>query len=132
MKKYIIEKRKDNEAPLAISKKGMRFHHLGIPTNEIKPDEKYLDQYKFYVSGFDTSPFGIEWMRYEPESPIEELIKRVPHIAFEVDDLESELQKHDLKIITPPNSPAEGIKVAMIIHNGAPIELIEFAKNKIK
>jgi hypothetical protein len=58
------------------------------------------------------------------------LIKSVPHIAFEVDDLESELQKHDLKIITPPNAPGEGIRVAMIIHNGVPIELIEFAKNK--
>ncbi len=59
---------------------------------------KYIStQFKLYVSGFDTSPYGIEWMRYEPDSPIDELIKSVPHIAFEVDDLESELQKHDLQ-----------------------------------
>jgi len=34
MQKEIVEKRKDNEPPFAISKKGMRFHHLGIPTNK--------------------------------------------------------------------------------------------------
>jgi hypothetical protein len=123
-------KRKDNELPLATKEWGWRYHHLGIPTIEPIKGEIYLSQFKLYVSGFDTSPFGIEWMRYEPDSPIDELIKSVPHIAFEVDDLESELQKHDLKILTPPNAPDEGIRVAMILHNGAPIELIEFSKNK--
>jgi hypothetical protein len=32
-------------------------------------------------------------------------------------------------VITAPNSPAEGIRVAVIAHNGAPIELIEFKVN---
>jgi hypothetical protein len=122
--------RKDNELPLATKEWGWRYHHIGIPTNEPIKGEKYLPQFKLYVSGFDTSPYGIEWMRYESESPVDELIKRVPHIAFEVDDLDSELQKHDLKILTPPNAPGEGIRVAMIMHNGAPIELIEFSKDK--
>lgn len=44
--------------------------------------------------------------------------------------LDYELAIHDLKVITEPNPPAEGIRVAMIEHNGAPIELIEFEKNK--
>ena len=85
-------KRKDNEPPFAISKKGMRFHHIGIPTTEPKPDEKYLEQYKFYVSGFDTSDFGIEWMRFEKDSPISEIIQKVPHIAFEVDNLDTAIK----------------------------------------
>jgi hypothetical protein len=121
--------RKDNELPLATKEWGWRYHHIGIPTNESITGEKYLPQFKLYVSGFDISPYGIEWMRYESESPIDELIKRVPHIAFEVDDLDFELQKHNFKILTPPNAPGEGIRVAMIVHNGAPIELIEFSKD---
>jgi hypothetical protein len=118
--------RLDSEPPLAVEKWGWKYHHLGIPTKTIMPDEKYLPQFKFYVSGFITSPFGVEWMRFEDGSPISPLIKTVPHIAFEVDDLEHELRTHGLKIITEPNKTEEGITVAMIEHNGAPIELIEF------
>ena len=81
-----------------------------------------------YVSGFETSPFGVEWMRFETGSPVHPLVKKVPHVAFEVKDIEAELQKHHLTILTPPNSPAEKVRVAMIEHNGAPIELIEFER----
>jgi hypothetical protein len=119
-------KRLDHELPLAIEKWGWRYHHIGIPTTGPIKDEKYIPQFKLYVGGFYSSPFGIEWMRYEAGSPVDELIRCVPHIAFEVDDLDLELRRHDFKIITEPNSPGEGTRVAMIEHNGAPIELIEF------
>ena len=77
-----------------------------------------------YVAGFDTSPYGIEWMRLEEGSPVSELIRSVPHLAFEVDDLETALKGKE--VLTPPNSPSDGVRVAMIVHNGAPIELIQF------
>jgi len=120
-------KRKDHEPPLAVEEWGWRYHHLGIPTNQHFKNETYLAQFKCYVCGFDTSPFGIEWMRFEADSPVSKLIQTVPHIAFEVDDLDIELTRHDLKIISKPESPGEGTRAAMIEHNGAPIELIEFA-----
>jgi hypothetical protein len=56
------------------------------------------------------------------------LIQAVPHIAFEVANIENELSAHDFKIISETNSPSEGIRVVMIEHNGAPVELIEFGK----
>lgn len=122
--------RQDHEPPLAISEWGWKYHHIGIPTNRIFQDEIYLDNYKVYVSGFETSPFGVEWMRFESGSPISELIQKVPHIAFEVNDLDIELSRGNFDILTYPNSPVEGTRVAMIVHNGAPIELIEFDKKK--
>jgi hypothetical protein len=121
-------KRADHEQPAAIIERGWRYHHLGVPTDTPMPNERYLEQFKLFVSGFDSSPYGIEWMRFEPDSPISELIKTVPHIAFEVDDLERALEGKE--ILTPPNSPSDGVRVAMIIHNGAPIELIQFANAK--
>ena len=120
--------RKENEPPLATIEWGWRYHHLGIPTSESIEGEIYLQQFKLYVSGFDRSPFGVEWMRYESDSPVNNLIKNVPHIAFEVDDLDLELSRQKFNIITEPNSPGEGIRVAMIEYNGAPVELIEFNK----
>ena len=79
-----------------------------------------------YVSGFESRPYGIERMRFEEGSPIPEIIRTVPHLAFEVDNLEEALQGKE--ILTPPNSPSDGVVVAMIIHNGAPIELLQFGK----
>ena len=118
--------RLENEQPESIEKWGWKYHNLGIPTKIRMPDEIYIQHLKFHVSGFSSSPFGIEWMRFDDDSPFDQLIQTVPHIAFEVSDLDLELATHDFKVITQPNSPAKGIKVAMIEHNGAPIELIEF------
>ena len=124
--------RKDDEPPIAIEEWGWKFHHIGIPTDKVMPGETYLADYKLYFSGFDSSPFGIEWMRYEAGCPVHELVRSVPHIAFEVENLELELNRSDFKLITPPNSPGNGILVAMIEHNGAPVELIQFTDKQKK
>jgi hypothetical protein len=118
--------RQDHEPPPAVEKWGWRYHHIGIPTMTPRPDEEYLPHLKIYVSGFSNSPFGIEWMRFDDDCPIAELVRTVPHIAFEVDDLDKALQ--GMEVISEPGSPSDGVRVAMIIHNGAPVELIEFRK----
>jgi hypothetical protein len=117
-------KRRDHELPLATARDGWRYHHLGVPTDTPRPGEQYLEQYKMYVSGFATSPYGIEWMRFEPDSPVSELVKTVPHIAFEVDDLDAALVGK--QVLAEPSSPSAGVRVAMIIDDGAPVELLEF------
>jgi len=95
------------------------------------PGEKYIAHLKMYVSGFETSLYGIEWMRFEKDSPVADIIRTVPHIAFEVDDLNQALEGKE--IISEVSNPSPGVKVAMIIENGAPIELIEFkTKTQIK
>ena len=102
------------------------FIHLGIPTTAPREGEEYLEQFKVYVLGYDTNPYGVEWMRYEPDCPLPELVKRVPHIAFEVDDLPAEIAGKE--ILIEPNSPSPGVTVAFIVHNGAPIEFLQFNK----
>lgn len=119
--------RKEQDLPKATAEWGWKYHHLGVPTKDKKENERYLKQFKMYVSDFPTSPFGIEFMRFELDSPIHPLIQSKPHLAFEVDDLEQELAKHNLKLLGEPNFPEKGIKVAMIEFQGMPLELIEFS-----
>jgi hypothetical protein len=114
----------ENEPPVATTEWGWRYHHLGIPTDEPRPDEVFLEELAMHVSGFPTSPYGVEWMRFEPDSPISELIQRVPHLAFEVDDLDEALVGKTL--LGEPTSPMDGVRVAMILHNGMPVELMQF------
>ena len=100
-----------------------KYHHLGIPTQEKRPGEVHLEDLKIYVSGFDESPYNIEWVRFEEDAPYPDLVRTVPHIAFEVENLEQEIEGK--KILIEPNSPSQGTTVAFIEDNGAPIEFVQ-------
>jgi len=65
-------------------------------------------------------------MRFEPEAPVSELVRTVPHVAFEVDDLSAEIAGKE--ILIAPNSPSPGVTVAFIVENGAPVEFLQFDK----
>ncbi len=102
----------------------LRYHHLGIPTDRELPKEDYVAGFKLYASGFADSPYGIEWMKFDPDCHLPELVRTVPHVAFVVDDLQAEIAGKD--ILIAPNSPSKGLTVAFIVDNGAPIELMQF------
>jgi len=99
------------------------YHHIGIPTQTARDGERHLARFKMYVSGYETSAYGVEWMRFEPDCPLPRLVQTVPHVAFRVDDLDAALQGQ--QVLIAPNSPSPGIRVAFIVENGAPIELLE-------
>jgi hypothetical protein len=121
------ESRRGHEPPAAIAELGWRYHHLGVPTETPRPGERYLEHLRMYVSGFETSPYGIEWMRFEPDSPVSKLVRTVPHIAFEVDDLDSAIEGKE--VLVEPSFIADGVRVAMIVDDGAPVELLEFRES---
>ncbi len=104
----------------------MKYHHLGIPTNKPQPEETYLEKYKIFCTDHEKNPFGIQWMRYEPECSLPDLVKHMPHVAFEVQDLQQALAGQ--KILIEPNSPSEGILVAFIECDGAPVEFLQFLR----
>ena len=102
----------------------LRYHHVGIPTDRPLPEEDYIEQFKVYASGYFQSPYGVEWMKFEPGCDLPELVKTVPHVAFVVDDIRAAIAGKE--ILIEPNCPAEGITVAFIVDNGAPIEFLQF------
>ena len=120
--------RLDHELAECVAQWGWKYHHLGIPTKEKKPDETYLPRFKFYVSGFPASPFGVEWMRFESGSPIHPLIQTVPHLAFEVENLDYELANRSFNVLTKPNPPSDGVRVAMFVRGFISIVLFFFFK----
>lgn len=101
----------------------MKFQHIGIPTTGHFEGEIPLPHLKITVSDHQNNPFGIQWQRYWDDAPYPELVKTVAHVAFEVDDLEDAIRGR--KVIIEPNSPSEGVMVAFIEVNGAPVELMQ-------
>lgn len=124
MNPQVPKPRSDNEPPVVVATLGWQFHHVGIPTDTQREDEVYLEPWGLHVSGFSGNPYGVEWMRFEKNSPLPELIKKVPHLAFQVEDLDVALMGKE--VIIPPGSPSDGVRTAMIVHDGVPIELIWF------
>ena len=103
----------------------MKFNHVGIPVTGKFEGEIDLPHLKMTVSDHENNPYGIQWQRYWDNAPYPELVKSVPHVAFVVDDLAAELVGK--KVIIEPNSPSEGLMVAFIEVNGAPVELMQYS-----
>src|ERR1700722_20200920 len=83
-----------------------QYHHIGIPTTEVKPGETHLKHVKLFVVSHEKSEFGVEWMRLEADAAVPDLVRLVPHVAFEVADLASELAGRE--ILIPPNTHLTG------------------------
>lgn len=99
------------------------FHHLGIPTAEAKPGERYSERFGLYTSDAATSLIRIQWHRFEAESPLDPLLRAVPHPAFKVDNLDHAIEGQ--RVILGPYEPIAGFRVAIIVDGGIPIEFVE-------
>ncbi|MEM9949664.1 MAG: hypothetical protein AAF810_26830 [Cyanobacteria bacterium P01_D01_bin.36] len=108
----------------------MKYSHLGIPTTGRFDGEIDLPHLKMTVSDHENNPFGIQWQRYWENAPYPELVKTIPHVAFEVEDLQAAIKGQ--KVLIQPNSPSAGLLVAFIEVNGAPIELMQYGNSSVK
>ena len=117
-------KRLNHEPPAVTAKLGWQYHHIGIPHTQPRAREHHVAHLGVHVTGFETSPYGIEWIRFEPHCHVPEIVRTVPHIAFAVDDLDEALKGRE--ILIPPNEPSAGVRVAFILDDEAPVELLQF------
>ena len=101
-----------------------QFHHFGIPTDTVQENETYLEEAKLYITDAGASPNSIEWLRFEQDSGMPEILKTLPHIAYKVDDLTKEMEGRE--ILLEPFRPLDGLTAAFVIEEGAPIELMQF------
>lgn len=101
------------------------YHHYGIPTEEKRPDESLVEVqgFRFYSTPFEGNKWHIQWHRFPEGHGLPDLLTKVPHIAFQVDDLDAEIQ--GAKVLLGPYSPLPGYRVAIIEEQGVPIELVE-------
>ena len=99
-----------------------RYHHLGIPTDVVKPNERYSENFKMYTTDND-GDFRIQFHRFDKDSPLHPIIKNNPHVALQVDNLEMAIKGRE--ILLGPYEPIERYKVAIINDAGLPVELIE-------
>jgi hypothetical protein len=99
------------------------YHHMGIPTNAVRANERYSSKFKMYTSDSENSQFRIQWHRFEDDSPLHPLIRTLSHVAFKVTDINRAIAGKS--VLLGPYCPFAGFKVAMAEDGGVPIEFLE-------
>ncbi|WP_282136381.1 VOC family protein [Seonamhaeicola maritimus] len=100
-----------------------KFSHVGIPTTDDKNWDGFYEPLRIHYTEFDKDEYNIEWVKFEKDSSMHPLVQNLPHTAYYVDNMEAALAGKN--IIVETFSPGEGVRVAFIEHNGAPIEFME-------
>jgi hypothetical protein len=101
-----------------------RFHHVGVITDETHPGEIYVPATRVHVTNPVDHPHRIEYLRFEPDSPVTGPVRQQPHMAFEVDDLAAEIA--GAEVLLGPFQAMEGLRVVFILKDGAVFEYMQF------
>src|SRR5947209_8685158 len=101
-----------------------RFHHVGVITDQPQPGEIYVAETKVHVTNPNDHKYRIEYLRFEPDSPVTGPVRDQPHTAFVVDDLRAEIA--DEHVLLGPFRAMEGLQVVFILKDGAVFEFMQF------
>jgi hypothetical protein len=102
------------------------FDHVGLPVDERQPGELYVKETKVWVTDPQKHPYRVEWLRYEPDSPVKGPVRDLPHMAFRVDRLEPEIQ--GAEVLLGPFHATDTVRVVFVLKDGAVFEFMENSK----
>lgn len=97
--------------------------HIGIPANEKRPDMTYVPGMKLSITNPDASAHKIEWLHFDFDCPMPKLLQESTHIAYQVENLDEELK--GANILVPPSPLGDNMRLAFVVEEGIPVELIE-------
>jgi hypothetical protein len=101
-----------------------KFNHVGIPTQVKHDGETFNADLGLYTTDFLENEYRIEWLRFIDGSPMPEALKNTAHIAYEVGDLA--LAMAGKEVLLEPFSASASLKIAFIMEDEAPVELMQF------
>jgi hypothetical protein len=105
------------------------FDHVGITTTIRQPNEDWVEQSRVWVTNPRQHPEKIEFLRYEPDSTVPEVIKANPHVAFRVASLEEHLRQPGVEIIIPPFVVGDFLEVVFVRKYNTIFEYMHYLKD---
>lgn len=105
-----------------------QFDHIGLVTDEPRDGETFVASTRVWVTNPRADGSNIEWLRFEPDSPVTGVLRTEPHVAYRVADLEAELAGRT--ILAEPFDPTgrgdDFLRVAFVEIDGAVVELMQY------
>lgn len=100
----------------------LKYHSIWQPRETPHEKDVHLEDLKMYAAQHE-SEYGVGWVRYYPDAPYPEVVKKLAHVVFEVEDIGAAMDGR--KVIIPANNPDKGLWVGFIEDDGAPVEFIQ-------
>ncbi|CAN5731807.1 hypothetical protein BH23CHL5_BH23CHL5_25860 [soil metagenome] len=107
-----------------------RFHHVGLTTHDVQPDEDYVSPSKCWVTNPNDHPYRVELLRYAPESEVPADFQNSPHIAYAVDELESHLEGKEIILEPFDVDDPPFARVAFTMEDGLYVEYMKFVPGR--
>ena len=102
------------------------FDHVGVVTDEPKPGERWVEATRVWVTSPRAHPYNVEWVRFEPDSPVTGPLRTEPHVAYRVLDVAAAVEGHD--VLAAPFDVGDGfLTVAFVLVDGAVVEFMQYA-----
>jgi len=100
-----------------------QFHHVGVPTDIEHPRETYLEDGGVHITDPAASPYHFEYLRFDADSPLPDVMKTNPHIAYMVDDLGAAMEGEE--VLLEPFNPMPNLRVAFVVKDNIVVELMQ-------
>src|SRR5258708_7452274 len=73
------------------------FDHIGLVTDEQKAGESWVEATRVWVTSPREHPHNIEWLRFEPDTPVTGPLRTEPHVAYRVPDVNAAIEGHAVR-----------------------------------
>ena len=117
-----------NSAEQAETPVKMVFSHIGIVTSEKKAGERFVPATRVWVTDFQNHPYHVEWLRFEPDTPVTGPIRHMPHVAYEVDSIKA--ASKGLKELLAPFEAGIAVVGFYQSKDGAVVEFMEMKEKE--
>ncbi len=98
----------------------MKFIHAGMPVGEQMEGMTYLEPLKVWVK--NEPEYQVEFLYFEVESPMAAAIQELPHVAFEVEDIDAALVG---KAVLWPKFDLGGAYIAFVFDKDVVVEFYQ-------
>ncbi len=107
-----------------------KFDHVGLVTDVQQPNERWAEATRLSSTNPRQHPYNIEFLRFEPDSPVTGPLRTDPHIAYRVDDLEAALEGQEV-VLGPIETPGFATRAFVAAPDGLAafmplVELIQY------
>ncbi len=102
------------------------FDHIGLPTDDKQPGEMYVPATKVWVTDPMAHPYKVEYLRYEPDTPVTGPVRNQGHMAFRVPNLEEAIV--GTEVLLGPFYATDTLRVVFVLKDGAVFEYMANAE----